>query len=49
MNKVDGLIVLLLITTLLYLTFLAGRIYQSIKTLDYMQEQILIKYNQESK
>ena len=49
MNKVDSLIVLLLITTLLYLTFLAGRIYQSTKTLDYIQEQILTEYNQESK
>ena len=49
MNKVDGLIILLIILTLWYLTFLAGRIYQSTKTLDYIQEQILTKYNQESK
>ena len=49
MNKVDGLIILLIIFTLWYLTFLSGRIYQSLKTLDYMQEQILTEYNQESK
>lgn len=49
MNKVDSLIVLLLIITLLHLTFLAGRIYQSTKILDYIQEQTLTEYNQESK
>ena len=49
MNKVDGLIILLIIFTLWYLTFLAGRIYQSTKTLDFIQEQILTEYNQESK
>lgn len=48
MNKVDSLIVLLLIITLLHLTFLAGRIYQS-TILDYIQEQTLTEYNQESK
>lgn len=49
MNKVDGLIILLIILTLWYLTFLTGRAYQSTKTLDYIQEQILTEYNQESK
>lgn len=49
MDKVDNLFTLLLIITLLYLTFLAGRIYQSLNTLDYIQEQTLTEYNQESK
>lgn len=47
--KIDTLILLFITLVLLYLTFLAGRIYQTVETLDYIQEQTLTEYKEESK
>lgn len=47
--KVDVLMLLLIALVLFYLTFLTGRAYQAIKTLDYIQEQTIIKYEEEGK